>query len=76
MANQIIKGRFYLNNGDIFEGTVADNFKLVEDYTIMQYGDKLIQFIGGAISVDRSGRKEGTSYWKDEGVEFKKNKCN
>jgi DNA repair exonuclease SbcCD nuclease subunit len=54
---------------------LLDNFKLVEDYTIMQYGDKLIQFIGGAISVDRSGRKEGTSYWKDEGVEFKKNKC-
>ena len=51
------------------------NFELIEDYSVYQYNSKLIQFIGGAISIDRTGRKEGVSYWKDEKLVFDKDKC-
>jgi len=51
------------------------NFELIEDYTIMKYKDKLIQFIGGAISIDRAHRNKGTSYWEEELVVFEEDKC-
>ena len=51
------------------------NFELIEDYTVMEYQSKKIQFIGGAISIDRRGRKEGVSYWKDEILNFDTDKC-
>lgn len=51
------------------------NFELIEDYTVAEYGGKKIQFIGGAISIDRTGRKEGVSYWAEEAVNYKKDKC-
>jgi hypothetical protein len=52
-----------------------DNFELIEDYAIAKHKEQTIQFIGGAISIDRTGRKEGISYWENEGVNFDKNKC-
>lgn len=51
------------------------NFELIEDYTIMEYNDKKIQFIGGAVSIDRTSRREGHSYWTDEAVNFDREKC-
>ena len=51
------------------------NFKLIEDYTVMTYKNKKIQFIGGAISIDRTSRREGSSYWSNESVNFIKEKC-
>ena len=51
------------------------NFKLIEDYTTMMYKDKKFQFIGGAISIDRTGRQEGASYWTEESVKFIREKC-
>ena len=51
------------------------NFELIEDYTIMKYNNKLIQFIGGAISIDRVARTEGMSYWIDEPVYLNRDKC-
>ena len=51
------------------------NFELIEDYSVFEYDSKHIQFIGGAISIDRTGRTTGISYWEDEGVVFKKNAC-
>lgn len=68
------------NHSDPFyfkgENRVAlSNFELIEDYTVMQYGDKLIQFIGGATSIDRVNRNVGTSYWEDEGLFFDRDKC-
>lgn len=51
------------------------NIHLVEDYEIIRYNDKTIQFVGGAISIDRTARREGTSYWSDEGVVYSKKKC-
>ena len=38
-----------------------DNFELIEDYSVCQYNSKLIQFIGGATSIDRTGRKNKTA---------------
>lgn len=52
-----------------------DNFELIEDYTVAKYGEQIIQFIGGAVSVDRTGRKENVSYWANEGVVFNKEAC-
>ena len=51
------------------------NFTLIEDYTIAEYKGKLIQFIGGAISIDRTDRILGSSYWEDEVVVYDKDKC-
>ena len=57
------------------ERVQLSNFKLLEDYTVIEYGGKKIQLIGGATSIDRTGRKEGTSYWEGEVVNFKKDNC-
>ena len=51
------------------------NFELIEDYTVVEYKGKKIQFIGGATSIDRIHRNEGTSYWKEESVVLDKDKC-
>jgi Icc-related predicted phosphoesterase len=40
----------------------------------MEHNGKLIQFIGGATSIDRTMRKEGISYWKDEILKYEKDK--
>jgi DNA repair exonuclease SbcCD nuclease subunit len=63
---------------DYFKGLERislSNFELIEDYTVAEYGDKKIQFIGGATSIDRTGRKEGASYWQREVVNFDRDKC-
>jgi predicted phosphodiesterase len=52
-----------------------NNFELIEDYTIMEYNGKKIQFIGGAVSIDRTARKEGISYWEEEVLNFERDKC-
>ncbi len=54
---------------------VLSNFELIEDYTVAQYGDKKIQFIGGATSIDRLARREGVSYWSGEKVDYQPDKC-
>jgi predicted phosphodiesterase len=51
-----------------------DHFELIEDYSVYSHQDKQIQFIGGAVSIDRTGRKLNISYWEDEGVIFEKEK--
>lgn len=51
------------------------NFELIEDYTVAEYDGKKIQFIGGAVSIDRTSRTEGRSYWEDEIVKFDRDKC-
>jgi len=52
-----------------------DNFELVEDYSVFEHNSKLIQLIGGAVSIDRTGRTVGVSYWEDEGVVFNRDTC-
>lgn len=51
------------------------HFELLQDYTTIKHRNKNIQLIGGAISIDRTGRTEGTSYWKDEEVVLEKDLC-
>jgi predicted phosphodiesterase len=52
-----------------------ENFELIEDYSVFSYQDKTIQLIGGAVSIDRTGRQEGVSYWSEEGVVYDKKAC-
>jgi len=51
-----------------------DNFQTIEDYTVMEHNGKLIQFIGGATSIDRTMRREGISYWSGESLNFQKDR--
>jgi len=62
---------------DYFKGFKfnLEYFELIEDYSVYEYNSKLIQFIGGAISIDRTGRTHRVSYWEDEKLVFKKDKC-
>lgn len=46
------------------------NLKLIKDYTKLVINDNKCLFVGGAISVDRLGRKIGVDYWLDEGVTY------
>jgi len=51
-----------------------DHFELIEDYSVYSYRDKLIQFIGGAVSIDRTARQLNVSHWEDEGVVYQKDR--
>jgi hypothetical protein len=51
------------------------HFELLEDYQIATYKNKTIQFIGGAISIDRVHRSPNVSYWEGEEVNLRKDKC-
>lgn len=53
------------------EKNIFNNIVFLNDYEIIEYKNQTIQFIGGAISIDRTGRKEGVSYWQDECVAYK-----
>lgn len=63
---------FYFTGSSRFVGS---NFELIEDYTVLEYKSKKIQFVGGAISIDRIDRTEGVSYWKDEHLVLDESKC-
>ena len=63
---------FYFNSNS---KVTMSNFELIEDYSVMEYCNKTIQFIGGAVSIDRTHRCEGMSYWADELVKFDEDKC-
>lgn len=43
------------------------NIIFVPDYSVIKINNKDCLFVGGAVSIDRTMRTEGTSYWKDEG---------
>jgi len=51
------------------------NFNLIEDYTTGVWGDQTVQFVGGAISIDRKGRAPFISHWPNEGALFSPEKC-
>jgi len=52
---------------DYFDGNFKySNVKLLKDYTTMKINDEKFLFVGGAVSVDRTYRQEGVSYWSDE----------
>jgi len=61
-----------------FEGNdrvIESHFELLEDYTVAQYKNLKIQFIGGAVSIDRTIRQVGVSYWEGEALKFLPDKC-
>lgn len=51
------------------------NFQLIDDYSVYTYNNKTIQFVGGAVSIDRTGRQPGVSFWENEGVVFNREAC-
>jgi predicted phosphodiesterase len=53
---------------------ILSNFEMIEDYSVFEHNGKTIQFIGGAISIDRTGRQPNISYWENEGLVFEKEK--
>lgn len=56
------------DNPAFFNGEIQtfSNLRLVPDYHVETLNDKKFLFVGGAISIDRSSRKQGVSYWSDE----------
>jgi len=42
------------------------NIKFVPDYSVLNLSDKNILFIGGATSIDRNIRTNGSDWWKNE----------
>jgi len=56
------------DNPAYFNGEIQtfSNLRLVPDYHVETINDKKFLFVGGAISIDRTIRKEGVSYWKGE----------
>jgi len=46
------------------------NIRFVPDYSVLNIENKNILFLGGALSIDRSVRLTGKSYWKNEGFVF------
>lgn len=61
-----------------FQGSNRTNlphFELIEDYSVREYQSKKIQFIGGAVSIDRTGRGLNVSYWETENVFFDREAC-
>ena len=60
-------------NGD--KRVNLSNFKLLTDYVLMKHNSKLIQFIGGAVSIDRTARRPGISFWENEGLNYHKHEC-
>lgn len=50
-----------------FDGRFTlSNFKMVPDYTVVTVHGKRWLMVGGALSVDRKGRRQGINYWNDE----------
>jgi predicted phosphodiesterase len=68
-------GPHFFNSWEGDKTINLENFELIEDYSVYQYQDKKIQFVGGAISIDRTGRQLGVSYWENEGVIWSKERC-
>lgn len=57
-----------------FDNREIGPIKFLKDNQVIRIGSKDILFIGGAISIDRTVRKEGIDYWKDEAaiIDFQK----
>lgn len=47
------------------------NITLLQDYSELELLGKSILFVGGAVSIDRTWRTEGKTWWSDEGFNLK-----
>lgn len=50
--------------------TMYPNIYFIEDYEVIEIEGKKLFCIGGGVSIDRTYRTEGKSYWKDEVVVY------
>ena len=50
------------------------HIKLVQDYDVLTFNNENYLCVGGAISVDRTGREEGKTYWKEEVLVYDESK--
>lgn len=64
------------DNPAFFNGEIKalSNLRLLPDYHVETINDKRFLFVGGAISIDRRLRKQGVSYWSDEGFKLDQSK--
>lgn len=63
------------DNPDYFDGRfMLSNLKLLPDYSVIDLNGQRTLFVGGAISLDRSSREEGKTYWKGEGFNWQPEK--
>jgi len=67
----------YVNRGNHDDPAVwrqrnpkLSNLHFVDSYQAVQHGEDVYLFLGGAISVDRTERTLGITYWKDEGFDY------
>ena len=69
--NELISIRGNHDNPKYFHNKwLEEEVFLSNDYTILEHGGKKIQLIGGGISIDRSERIIGRSWWDKEEVNF------
>ena len=50
---------------------IEEEILFADDYHILEFKEKKIQLVGGAISIDRSERVVNLSWWANEEVKFK-----
>ncbi len=61
----VIRGNH--DDPEYFKGNhIYSNIRLMQDYSVVNFNNKNILLLGGAISVDRIDRVEGKDYWKGE----------
>lgn len=48
------------------------NIIFLKDFDVLEWNDKKILCIGGAICIDRVDRVDGSSYWKQESINYDK----
>jgi len=70
-GNHDSKNRFL----DLNKQNELTNIHFPKDYEVITINNKTYQFIGGAISIDRTGRREALDYWSNEVVDSYLNKC-
>lgn len=68
--NELIAIRGNHDSPKYFQNKWLEQIFLSDDYTIIEHGGKKIQLIGGGISIDRSDRIIGRSWWLKEEVSF------
>lgn len=69
--NELIAIRGNHDNPTYFHNKlVGDSLFLLNDYSLLKFNNKMIQLVGGGISIDRQEREIGRSWWADESVSF------
>jgi len=65
-GNKLFTIRGNHDDASWFDDREIGPIKFLKDNQVIRIINKDVLFIGGAISIDRTARKEGADYWKDE----------